>query len=466
MTIKTQFLKNLVAAFLAQGVGLILNIILSLAVPKILGITEYGYWQLFIFYTGYVGFFHFGWADGLYLRLGGREYRDLDFKTIGAEYKIFLLTESTMAILILIVSAFVVDDLDRMIVFVGTALYMVLYNAALFLSYIYQAVNEIKIYSISVIIDRIFLLVIVILLLLKNETSYIPFVVSYTLSKIVSLIYLFGKGRKIIFPGKLDFRSAIKDVKENILVGSNLMLANIASLLILGVGRMIIDRVWGIDYFGKISFSLSLTNFFLLFIQQVSMVLFPVLRKVGGDKLVVMYSGMKTLLQLVLPVSLVFYIPIKNILTIWLPGYSESLKYLALLLPICIFDGKMQMLYNTYLKVLREERKMLQINIVSLIVSALFTGISGLVFHDFLAVIISMLVAVAFRCILAELYLSKKMIKSNGRSFLGELLLVIIFIMASWNLNGVFSFIIILSAYIVYLLFNYKSIYHCIENFR
>lgn len=70
---KSAFIKNILYAFLAQGIALFLSVLMSLIVPKILGVEQYSYWQLFIFYTGYVGFFHFGLNDGVYLRLGGQK---------------------------------------------------------------------------------------------------------------------------------------------------------------------------------------------------------------------------------------------------------------------------------------------------------------------------------------------------------------------------------------------------------
>lgn len=41
---------------------------------------EYGYCQLHLFYSSYVGFLHFGWNDGIYLRYGGKNYIELDKK--------------------------------------------------------------------------------------------------------------------------------------------------------------------------------------------------------------------------------------------------------------------------------------------------------------------------------------------------------------------------------------------------
>ena len=54
--------------------------------------------------------------------------------------------------------------------------------------------------------------------------------------------------------------------------------------------------------------------------------------------------------------AFVFYYPLKIILTRILPGYAESIRYMALMFPVCIFDSKISLLVNTYLKALRKEK--------------------------------------------------------------------------------------------------------------
>ena len=66
-------ITNLKTALLAQFISLAVNVIMSLLVPKQLNIKEFAYWQLFLFYANYVGFFLFGLNDGIYLRLGGMD---------------------------------------------------------------------------------------------------------------------------------------------------------------------------------------------------------------------------------------------------------------------------------------------------------------------------------------------------------------------------------------------------------
>lgn len=80
------FINNLIYAFVAQGLSFFLSALMSIIVPKVLSVNEFGYWQLFIFYTSYVGFFHFGFNDGLYLLNGGKKYEELNYEEIGGAF--------------------------------------------------------------------------------------------------------------------------------------------------------------------------------------------------------------------------------------------------------------------------------------------------------------------------------------------------------------------------------------------
>ena len=57
---------NILYSIVANFFNLLVSLILSFVVPKLLGVEQYGYWQLYTFYVSYTGFFHFGMADGVY----------------------------------------------------------------------------------------------------------------------------------------------------------------------------------------------------------------------------------------------------------------------------------------------------------------------------------------------------------------------------------------------------------------
>ena len=70
--------RKLGHAFGSNLLALAVSLIVTLLLPKLLGITDYGFWQLYVFYVGYVGVLQFGWSDGIYLRLGGKQYASLN----------------------------------------------------------------------------------------------------------------------------------------------------------------------------------------------------------------------------------------------------------------------------------------------------------------------------------------------------------------------------------------------------
>ncbi|MBU3172989.1 oligosaccharide flippase family protein [Clostridium estertheticum] len=454
----TKTINNIIYAFTAQGISFVLSVMMSLVVPKILGVQEFSYWQLFVFYTSYVGFFLFGLNDGIYLRIGGMEYESLDSKSVASQFWIAFLFQCILAGVLISYSLLFINDWNRSFVFITTAIYLPLNNASGFIGYIFQAVNKTKIYSLSVIIDRLCFIVVVIILLILKCDSFIWFIVLNLIGKLFALMYCIWKGRSIIFVRIESIKKTLKEILINVSVGVNLMFSNIASLLILGIGRFIVDGKWGIGAFGRFSFSLTLATFLLSFISQASMVLFPALRQTNETQQMKFYWISRNLLGVVLAGFLLAYMPLNYILNLWLPAYKESLQYLIILLPLCTYDGKMSMICTTYFKVLRKEKLLLKINLISLTLSVILTLVASYMINNIYAVAISMLLAVAFRSIISDIYLSKIMGGSVLKNIVYESLLVAIFMVCTWFINPVGGFIIYLVSYGTYLIISRKKL--------
>ena len=337
---------------------------------------------------------------------------------------------------------------------------MIVANMNWYLGYVFQATNRVKLYSVSVMIDKlIFLLFIVIAALfkLKNLIIYISFFIFTTLCALIFSVY---NSKEILLTKPYTLKESYKIAFDSARVGIKLTLSSVSSLLILGVGRFLVDKVWGIEAFGKFSFALSLTNFFLLFISQISIVLFPTLRQVNIDVAKKLYYKFNVYLDLLLPVIYVLYIPMKMILEIWLPQYSISLIYLSMLLPICIFDGKTQMINNTYFKVLRKENTLLKINLITVFISSVFSIASVFIIKNINFVIIGMLFSICVRSIIGEIYLSRYM---NVATDLKNLILIIIFsilfIFYNFVFSNIISFVFTFISYLAYIYFSKSYIF-------
>lgn len=103
--------------------------------------------------------FHFGLNDGVYLKIGGTEYEDMDKKLLGGQFWFGALFQSVIAIGIVLWTVLSGNGVDTEFVFIMTAVYMLLYNLTLYLGCVFQAANETRLYSLSVMIDKIVFMV-------------------------------------------------------------------------------------------------------------------------------------------------------------------------------------------------------------------------------------------------------------------------------------------------------------------
>ena len=467
MNIKAMsFIKNMSYTISSNLISLIISTLVVLIVPKLIGIEEYGYWQLYIFYTSYVGFLHFGWNDGIYLRFGGEEYKNLDKRLFYSQFIELLGSQLFIAILIWLGSFFLVGDINRGFILQMVALAMVLVNTRLMFFYILQATNRIKEFARLTMLDRIVYILLIVIFLLFGVRDFKLMIIADLIGKFISLFFAALSCKEIVFRRINTFYLTMPESIINISVGIKLMFANIASMLIIGIVRFGIERAWDVATFGKVSLTLSISNMMMIFINAVGIIMFPILRRTNQDKLANIYSTMRDFLMVILLGFLIIYYPLKTVMAAWLPQYAESLLYMSLVFPMFIYEGKMALLINTYLKTLRREKVMLKINLVSMILSLFMTYITTQVFVNLDIAILNIVVLLAIRSAIAESYLARELNIRVKKDVLLEVLLTIVFILTGWFVNSWMTMIIYGIVYFIYLMIKRKDITGTIHNIK
>lgn len=430
-----------------------LSIIQTMLVPKLLGSTQYGYWQLFLFYQSYVGFAHLGLNDGIYLIKGGQPRDIIDKRSVNSQFIFGAIFQLILAATIVVIALGGGFGPDREFVIVCTGIFLVIQNAATYLMYILQAMNETRRSSYSTIVERLTFLVPLVVLLVKRYNTYQPFVISYIFSSVVQLAYCSWFCRDFFRAGLESVRQTAGEAWGSIRVGFKLMVANIASQLVLGIARFAIDAAWGIDTFGELSLSLSLVNFFLAFVSQASMVLFPALRQVGLAEAKGFFVNVRDTMSLFFPIIYVLYYPMVWILSWWLPKYAHSFVYFAFLIPICVFDSKMNICCTTFFKVLRKEGRLLKVNVCTCVVSAALTLAGVYVLGSIFWVINGVVIAIVGRSLWSEAQLTRELaVPSNRAITAGELALTMVFVSTAFLLPGFAAFGCYCAAYAAFLL--------------
>jgi O-antigen/teichoic acid export membrane protein len=421
-------LSNFAAAFSSQFVAVVVSIFTSLLVPKLLGVTEYGYYQLFVFYCTYSSLFSLGINEGVYLIQGGTPRSKINKRQVNSQFWFGMAYQTVFALIIAIITVLNSTDSDREFVIILTAICILIQNASYFYGYTLQAMNETKTYSISVIIDRIFQGIPVVILLLLHVTSFEPYVYTYLFSKTCQLAYILFHTRDFLSSGTYKFAETIGLSLKSMRAGIKLTIASIASSLIVGAARFVIDYFWGIEAFGQLSLSISCVNFFLAFSAQVAMVLFPALRQTEESEISKFYVASRNCLELFFPAMYLLYFPFVLLLGLWLPQYVDALVYFAYMIPICLFDSQMQIVYQTLFKVRREETLLMRINIAFAAIGFGACVVVAICFNSIHAVIISTVATIAGRAIYSEHRLNMELETGGNPLVLGEIIMTIVFV--------------------------------------
>ncbi len=445
-----KLLKNFSYAIVAQGISYILSIITGLVIPKMLGVTEYGYWQLFVFYGSYMNFGMLGIHDGMYLRLGGKQFSSLNFQSESDQFKSLMIFQCLLGTCIICSSLLLGDDISRIFVMMNLGFYIVLINACQYLGELFQAVNDTPIYSKATMINKVFYAVVIVVLLVLRIYDFRYYIIGLNLSALASVIYYIYHGRKLVVRRfKTSFKNVITNMISDLKSGCKIMIGGYAAMLILGAGRGFIDLKWGITTFGKLSVSISLINLIMQFINQISIVLFPALKTISVIEQKKIYLVVRKGLYFVLPIVYIMFYPLSIIISKWLPDYSESTIYLSILLPICVFDAKSNILGMTYLKVLRRETSILLINVISCFFSIAFTIIGTFVLENIYFILCSIVVACLIRNILFDYYLNKEFENNAFREMIVEILIMISFIICNLFITS-YSMIINISLILIF----------------
>lgn len=448
-----RLVRNISYSVMANLVSLLVGVAVVLLVPKLVGVEEYGYFQLFLFFIGYVGFFHFGWADGIILRYAGERWERLNRPRFAGQTAFFLLFEISLWGLFCFASWICGEEGSRLYVLLSTGLCAVLVLANTFFRFILQATNRIRAFAFLTLSERLTYLLLVLIGLVLKERSFHFYIATYIGAQSISLAVAVFFCRDIIQTRPERWQNIWRETRICLGVGSKLMVANIASMLILGVLRFGIERVWGVATFGKVSLLLSAISFLFIFVNAVSTVLLPSLRGETDDRLRELYFPLRCSLSWFLLLSFAFVWPVQEIAKWWLPAYADALNLLPLVLPVCLYECTVNLTTGTYLKVLRMEKDFLWGNSWALAVSLVLMLIFMVIWKNLPLTILSMSIALAARLWLLEYRLIGRLGISVRPILLTETVVCVAYVMLCAGIGGwqgaLFYAVVVLAAAVV-----------------
>lgn len=449
-------IANISSTATANLIGTVISMVTNLVAPKILGVEDYGYWQIYILYVGYVGFAELGWNEGLYLKLGGKKITQLKEQFVDIQFEIFVCFQLFLTLFFALLVYLL--KLPNNWIYMIVALMILPSNIKNFCNYILLATNEIKNYAKVTTIDRVVFLIGLLWCFIFKKYSVENMILIDCLARVISSGYSLKK-IKIVFCRRFQCtKKILLDIGDSIKCGSKLLIGNLAGSLSVGIVKMVVSWRWGITTFSQVSFTISITNMVLILINAIGMALFPILKTITTEQLVKIYQQLRTILSFSMIFCLLFYFPLKSILGMWLPSYNISLKYMGMIFPLIIYETRTAMLLNTYSKALRLERFLLIGNVLTLVFSFLAALISVYILNSINAAIISVFIVLMFRCIFLEIQLGKVIYINKYRDILLEIFMSLIFIFSATYVGGKLGGILYCGGIAVYIMINFSTI--------
>ncbi|WP_405334970.1 hypothetical protein [Fibrobacter sp.] len=427
--------KNVVLTVSAQLVSFFVSAVLNLILPKYVSEMDYSSWQTLLLYLGYVPIFHFGFLDGLMLRYSQYDYQNLNKPLVQSQFRLFLGAEVFFALIGFALSFGVENETYRQLVrFVSFGI--ITANLYAYASHLFQMTNRISKYVIFVMMMRLILGVGIVAALFCGANSFYDLCIVYFTSCILTILWGASQNKELFWGTGRLADGTIAELKNNVSSGIMLLIANLSSMFFVGGAKMVVQWHYDPLLFGKVAFSFTLVNLFLTFVTAASIAIFPSLKRIDTANLPDFYVRIRRSMTPLLFVSLALYFPGYYVLKLWLPNYADSLVYLSVLLPMIVYESRVTLLTNNYLKTYRKERLMLVINLVSVAIAFVLFLVSAYIL-DSLFILLACLVFVVFvRSIVSEIVVMRIINRRRYASFGVELALVVLFYFAIVMFNG------------------------------
>lgn len=458
-----QFLKNIIGAVGANVVRLMISVLLTLLLPKLMGPEQYSYWQLYLFYGTYLAYSSLGWCEGFTLKYGGCRYEELNKPLIGGQIWMLFGYELLFFGGLWLVTSMVEIQRIKQILLLLACVSAVFDIVRYMVQAILHTVNRIEDYVRIVLMERLFFAAAAaIALLLGFDTAY-GLILAEITARLVSMLCSFRRVSDLVTSRSARLKEGIQEARSEISIGCKLLWAQLASQLVIGIIRFAIEQKWGVLQFGQISLTISLSQMVVTCVAAIGVVMFPMIKRMREDQMERIYGPTRTLLSVVIWGLMLLFAPGKWMLSRWLPQYAGALEYLALLLPLCLYESRTAMLTTTYLKAYREEKKILKVNLTAVVLSLTAAGLAVFVAESLTMAVLAITLLCMVKAYLTEFYVCRRLRFPLGRELVAESTMTALFMLSGWFGSFLTAVGLYALGYVLYLLIERRAVQAGIE---
>lgn len=445
------FKKGSMYVFGANLINLFIGLFTGFVLPKLLSVESYANIKLFQLYVTYIGVVSLGFADGMYLKHGGKSIEKIDNKEILSEYKTYKIFQFVVTLIAIVISALLKN---QMLFFCSIVILPV--NNAGYLRNLYQAIGEFKRYSRFTNINTLLIFIInVILLLIIKTDNYYAYIISYIIVYFVYWLIIENENRKLFKKEKTEPK--IEYLKEDIKSGFFLMIGNFCNVIFTSIDRVFVKNLLGTIEFAFYSFAVSVENLMNVFITPISTVMYNYLCNNREQEKVIKIKRIILIFSASI-ISIVF--GAKFIINMWIPKYNNAVIVMILLFAAQYVSIPIRCMHINLYKAEKKQNRyffiMTIVVILSIILNLVFYNINKAIESIALATLITNVIWL----IIGEIDFKEYRLQVKDYSYI--IVLLILFIICGVFVNSILGFLIyIISVIVLSLLLLKETFVYC-----
>lgn len=374
--------KGIIYVFIANIINMSINLFTAFLLPKYLSVDSYANIKLFTLYVTYLGILHLGYADGMYLRFGGKSIYSIDGKEAKVEFDTFKIFQIMMCLLLAVVSLIMGNQILLL-----CSLVVLPVGVSNYVRSLYTAIGEFKKYSRYTNINTIMLFLINVILLFIIKTDYYLFyIIAYIIAYFLYWAFIEHELRKALGKPKHSLKFDKRYLKEDVKSGIFLMTGNFCNVIFTSIDRLFVKGLIGMVEFAYYSFAASVENLLNIFVTPISTTMYNYFcRERRREKIV----KIKRYTLLLAGSVIILIFPAKFVIEHWIPKYSESISVLFFLIAAQYMAMLVKIIHVNLYKSQKQQKKYFKIMLCIIASSVVLNIIGYLLFKDMIAIAIA-----------------------------------------------------------------------------
>lgn len=438
--------KSIFKVFTVNFFQLISGLIVGFCVPMILSVEGYANLKTYALYISYIGLFHFGFIDGLFIKYGGKKYNELDKSVLKGEHNFLVIMEFIISMILFIVSLITKNII--IFLFSISILPIMICN---FHKYIYQATGEFDKYTkIMRRYNFIYMILNVLLAFVFKNQNYIFYCLTTFAANLLAILYTeFTFLKENIHTKGIINRDTIKNIK----VGFFILLGNLVIIGLFGIDKWFVKLFLSTEDFAYYAFAVSMLNIINTLVNAISITFYNYLFENNDEHRI---NRLKEILIALGGLSSCAFFALSFIVNYFIKKYIPSLDIIAVTFAAFPYMVLINALYVNLYKVNKDEKHYFRVVITILGISILYNIIALLLFHNTIAIalatILTLMTWVAYST------KDLKNVKSDIKMYIYIFLLTSSFLLCAHFLNWWIGGILYLIFYLVITRVIYKNV--------